>query len=248
MTQRDLSKDPSLAAYAERNAPVRLDPARITALTLERTASARTERKVIPMKRNKKQAVVIALAAVLVLALSVAALASSGIIRGLHSESVSDSAFTSLPTEAEAMNEAGFVPVIVDRFANGYAFSNGWLMENDLLGDNRSVEANIRSYVFNYELPEQRGEKESVTVSLSEIPWHEGETVSFIDGTPADTINGITVFTSEVFWEYEDGQRTGDVDRSVSWQQGELQCALKSHNGLALDELLKMARELIEQS
>ena len=196
----------------------------------------------------KKQAVVIALAAVLVLALSVVALASSGIIRGLHSESVTDSVFTSLPTEAQAMNEAGFVPVTVDRFANGYEFSKGWLMENDLLGDNRSVEAKIRSYVFNYEFPEQQGTQESVTVSLSEIPWHEGETVSFIHGTPAETINGITVYTSEVFWEYDDGQRTGDVDRSVSWQQGELQCTLKSHNGLAVDELLNMARELIEQS
>ena len=247
MRQRDLAQELGLdPAREEETAPARLDPARLTGLVLARTASAQEERKVKSMKSmklNRKRGIVLALAAVLVLALGVTALASSGIIRGMSSGSLEAEPFTTLPTAEEAQQAVGFKPLLLERFANGYVFSAGYTMDNRMLGDDRSVEAEVMSYTFTYRLPEQ---PESGGVSFEQIPWHDGETISFIHGEPLAEIDGITVYGDWSVLGDAQGNETGDVYRMVSWQQGALQCSLTSLNDPDLDGLLDMARELIE--
>jgi hypothetical protein len=243
MKQQTLSAALGVDPAREGKAPARLDPARVAALTREKTASAAEERKVRPMKLSRKRIVVLAAAAVLILALGVTALASSGIITAMSSGSLEDEPFTQLPTEEEAMETAGFRPLLLERFANGYTFSAGYTMDNRMLGENRSVEAEVMSYTFTYRLPEQ---PDAGSVSFEQIPWHDGETVQFIHGEPAAEIGGVTVYSDGSVLCDQWGNETGDVYRMVSWQQGELQCSLTSLNWPDLDALLAMARELIE--
>lgn len=244
MKQRELARELGLdPAREETNAPARPDPARVTELVWARTASAQEERKVKSMKLNKKRIVVLALAAVLVLALGATALASSGIITAMSSGSLEDEPFTELPTAAEALDAVGFAPLLLERFSNGYAFAAGYTMDNRMLGDNRSLEAEVMSYTFTYRLPEQ---PDSSPVSFEQIPWHDGETIAFIHGEPVAEVGGVTVYGDKFVLVDAEGNETGDVYHMVSWQQGELQCSLTSLNDPDLDGLIAMARELIE--
>ncbi|MBQ2619663.1 MAG: hypothetical protein IJG08_09320 [Oscillospiraceae bacterium] len=234
MKRRDLWDELGLPSRVEQPAPARLDTARIAARTGAHTAPAQTERKHVTMKT--KRTILIALAAVLVLSLS--ALASSGAILGIHSHSVEEEPFTTLPTEAEALEALGCVPLLPERFANGYTFAWGYTMMNQMLGENRSVEATVPSYTFTYTLAGKQD------VTFSQIPWQEGETVSFLHGDPTE-IDGVTVYAARGVWGDQWGKETGEISWTVTWQQGPLQCRLHCDRGMELEELLSMARELI---
>lgn len=234
MKRRELQDELGLPSLCELTAPARLDTARIAALTGTRTAPAQTERKRMTIKT--KRSILIALAAVLVLSLS--SLASSGAILGMSSHSVEEEPFTNLPTEAEALEALGCAPLLPGRFANGYTFAWGYTMMNQMLGENRSVEATVPSYTFTYTLPGKQD------VTFSQIPWQEGETVSFLHGDPAE-IDGVTVYAARAVWCDQWGNETGESSCTVTWQQGPLQCRLHCDRGMELEELLSMARELI---
>lgn len=235
MKRRDLRSELGLPSRGAQAAPARLDLARIAARTCALAAPARTERKRITMKT--KRTILIAVAAVLLLSLT--ALASSGAILGISSRSLEEEPFTTLPTEAEALAVLGCDALLPERFANGYAFARGYTMTNRMLGENRSVEATVPSYTFTYTLPGKQD------VSFSQIPWQEGETVSFVYGDPEMEIDGVTVYAARSVWCDQWGKETGAVSWTLTWQQGPLQCRLHCDRGMEKEELLSMARELI---
>ena len=79
-------------------------------------------RKTVIMKSKKKTAC-IALAATL--ALSVTAFAANGLVSNWFSSSSSFADYKTLPTAQQVKKDIGYTPILIDSFANGYAFQDG---------------------------------------------------------------------------------------------------------------------------
>ena len=95
--------------------------------------SAYTERKTVIMKSKKKTAC-IALAATL--ALSVTAFAANGLVSNWFSSSSSFADYKTLPTAQQVKKDIGYTPILIDSFANGYAFQDGNIISNNLTDEN----------------------------------------------------------------------------------------------------------------
>ena len=95
--------------------------------------SAYTERKTVIMKSKKKTAC-IALAATL--ALSVTAFAANGIVSNWFSSSSAIADYKTLPTAQQVKNDIGYIPILIDSFANGYTFKDGNIINNNLEDEN----------------------------------------------------------------------------------------------------------------
>ena len=98
--------------------------------------SAYTERKTVIMKSKKKTAC-IALAATL--ALSVTAFAANGLVSNWFSSSSSFADYKTLPTAQQVKKDIGYTPILIDSFANGYAFQDGNIISNNLTDENEAL-------------------------------------------------------------------------------------------------------------
>lgn len=110
--------------------------------------SAYTERKTVIMKSKKKTAC-IALAATL--ALSVTAFAANGLVSNWFSSSSSFADYKTLPTAQQVKKDIGYTPILIDNFANGYAFQDGNIISNNLTDENGNSIEKFKSVSFDYE-------------------------------------------------------------------------------------------------
>ena len=110
--------------------------------------SAYTERKTVIMKSKKKTAC-IALAATL--ALSVTAFAANGLVSNWFSSSSSFADYKTLPTAQQVKKDIGYTPILIDSFANGYAFQDGNIISNNLTDENGNSIEKFKSVSFDYE-------------------------------------------------------------------------------------------------
>ena len=132
--------DPGTVPYAP-------DPERILQMVHLKTASKKE--RTVSMSKSKSWKSVL-LAAVLIMAIGVCAYAMNGKIISVVSSgpSLSNPTYRTLPTEQQCQKDAGFVPVLKEKFANGYTFMQGSLVSNQFLENtNHSISCTERTEI-----------------------------------------------------------------------------------------------------
>lgn len=105
-------------------------------------------KEVFSMLNYKKRMAAVVIAAAVVCG-SAFAFGSTAISSMLASSS-STPDYTALPTVEQCEHDAGYAPVLVERFDNGYVFDNGNLVKGSLQNeDNETVEA-YKGFTFRY--------------------------------------------------------------------------------------------------
>lgn len=212
---------------------------------------------------GKRVAIVIA-AAVLALALGVGALAYSGIITSWSGFSNPADAYASLPTAQQAVRDGGYMPVLIERFENGYAFESGLVMDNSLeeTVGGPAVER-FKSFEFTYG-------KDGDSVMFSQMRYeselgYAGETVETVDGTGIRYYSYLQRFVAADYQLTPEEQAEADagnivfsygiedpevhVVQCVTWDDGDMHYALTQIDGaLSPEALVEMAAEVIANS
>ena len=237
-----------------------VDKNKITARVLNDISSTSCERKVSYMKSRKK-VVVLAVAAVMLLSITV--YAASGIISTWYTSSSPADELKSLPTKEECMDEIGYSPKLIDNFSNGYTFDSAVFKKNALADENNNVVEKFKSLTCNY----AKGDE---TVHFSADKFNSdvkdaSEIYTTVDGIQifAHSFNNKIVppdyeLTEEdkaleaagkVFFNEDGIDHFEDYFiNSVSWEKDGIRYGLLQSNGtLTIDDLVLMAQELITQ-
>lgn len=221
--------------------------------------SASTERKSNFMK-SKRKVSLIAIAATLVLGITV--FAASSVVTTWHSSSSSDPDYKSLPTAQQAIKDIGYEPVLIDAFENGYAFEDGSVVNNNLTDENGSSVEKFKSVSFRYK---KNGDTVyfSQDKFISEIDM-EGEVVSTVNGTDIyyfSYTNKLVPPDYKLTDEDKKAEKNGDLVfsygsskveiievQSVTWAKDGIQYSLMQRDGdLSVGELTDMAAEIISK-
>ena len=146
--KRNLLDELNIKGYSDNSSgTLDISVERIKNMVNNRIDSASTERMLKPMKSKKKIAL-IAVAATLVMGITV--FAASGIISQWFSSSSSVPDYKTLPTPEEVAKDIGYEAVTIDEFANGYKFDNGSVVDNVLTDDNGKAVEKFKSVTFRY--------------------------------------------------------------------------------------------------
>ena len=211
-----------------------------------------------------KRVAIVALAAVLALALGAGALAYSGVITSWSSSSNMADVYRALPTAQQAVRDAGYAPVLIGDFENGYVFDIGVLVDNALEEEpGGAVVEGFKSFEFDYV-------KDGDRVMLDQMRYESefdayGDVIAAVDGidlcyfsyrsrnvapdyqlTPEEQA---ARDAGEIVFSY--GIEDPDVHavQSVNWKIGNMHYALTQIDGaLPPEELVAMAAEIIAAS
>lgn len=219
--------------------------------------SAYTERKTVIMKSKKKTAC-IALAATL--ALSVTAFAANGIVSNWFSSSSAIADYKTLPTAQQVKNDIGYIPILIDSFANGYTFKDGNIINNNLEDENGNSIEKFKSVSFDYE-------KDGDIVIFAQNKYNsQAELQGSVAKTVGDTDIYYYSYTNKVVpadYELTDADKAAEANGDLVFSYGsaevelnEIQSAtfvkdgmqyqlLQINGKLSGDELVKMAEELV---
>lgn len=217
-----------------------------------------SERKCNNMKKNR---ILSLAAAVAVIVLGVTVFAASGVVTSWTCGSWSFPDYTSIPTEDECINDAGYAPVLLETFHNGFTFDNGNVVKNSFKDENGKNVENFKSFSFRYA-------KNDEEVILGQAKYEsdmatEGELITNFNGiniyfeqytnktvpvgyekTESDIIaeqNGDIVFS----YDTEDQIAVNKV-KGVTWDDGNMHYSLIQINGtLSQDDFVGMAQEII---
>ena len=207
---------------------------------------------------SKKKFGIIATAAAMILGITV--FAASGLISSWVSSSSSVPDYNTLPTIEQAEKDAGYAPVLIEKFDNGYVFANGSIVTNDLIDDGNSSVEQFKSFNFEYT-------KDGGTVILSqgkytsEMP-ESGVLISSENGTDiyfTGYTNKIVPPGYKLTDEDKNAEKNGEIVfsygsdkviiseiKSVSWTVGDLHFNLMQIDGsLSDDNLIEMASVVI---
>lgn len=214
----------------------------------------------------KRKLILAAAAAVMIIGAAAYA-ASNGLVTGWFSSSSSIPEYTKLPTKTECLKEAGYEPILIDSFENGYAFQSGSIVNNNRTDENGASVEKFRSFSFRYEkdgdvvyFDQERFSSESAP---SERPDKREQVLSE---------NGIELYYScdnykfvpvdyELTDEDKEAEANGDLYISVGsekveystmthigWQDGDMHYGLMQMNGkLSKEELILMAKEAMNK-
>lgn len=210
---------------------------------------------------SKKKIAVIAAAAALVLGAT--AFAANGVISSWHGSSSARPDYLSLPSAQECVKDAGFAPVLLERFSNGYTFENGNIVNNALKDEDGNSVEKFKSFSFRY----TNGGDE---VLFSQEKYHSEMEQS---GSPVSSENGIDIYYNSyrnkvVPADYEKTEEDKKAEESgalvfsygsdeielhdvqgVSWKDGEMHYGLTQIDGtLSPEELSSMAKEIMAQA
>ena len=250
--------DPGTDPYAP-------DPERILQMVHLKTASKKE--RTVSMSKSKSWKSVL-LAAVLIMAIGVCAYAVNGRAVSVisSSPSISDPTYRTLPTEQQCQKDAGFVPVLKEKFANGYTFMQGSLVSNQFLDEENLPVEEYKSLHFLYGKDGDTvyyEEEKYLTETSENSPPQETRD---IDGVTLSYYSGRHKFVPEGYVPTEEEQKAvetgelsfgyGDADMEISeretqillWQDGVIHYSLFQMNGkLSADELFAMAEELLTE-
>lgn len=219
--------------------------------------SAYTERMLKPMKSKKKIAL-IAVAATLVMGITV--FAASGIISQWFSSSSSIPDYNELPSVKQVTKDIGYEVELVDEFANGYKFDNGSVVDNVLTDDNGKAVEKFKSVTFRY-----LKDNDEVLFSQDKVNSQvetNGEVVANVDGVDVyyhSYTNKLVPPDYKMTDEDKKAEETGELVfsygsskveikeiQSVSWKKDDMNYQLLQIDGkLSADELVEMAKEVI---
>lgn len=232
---------------------------RIKDMVNKRIESASTERMLIPMKSKKKIAL-IAIAATLVMGITV--FAASGLVTSWFSSSSGMPDYDSLPSAEQVKKDIGYDAVLIESFENGYTFDNGSIINNNLTDENKNSVEKIKSVMFRYE-------KDGDMVNFSQDKYDSNmETV----GSVVATVNGVDVLyhsytnklvpgdykmtdedkkaeaNGELVFSYGSSKVEIKEIQSVLWAEDGIHYSLMQIDGKLSDEdLAEMAKEIIEK-
>ena len=221
--------------------------------------SAYTERKSYTMK-SKKKISLIAIAATLVLGITV--FAASGIVSTWFSSSPSTPDYKSLPTAEQVAGDIGYEPVLIESFENGYTFKDGSIVKNNLADENGKSIEKFKSVSFDYEKNGDRvifaqdkfnSEKNITgeiikTVGNVDIYYHSYTNKS----VPADYVltddDKKAEENGELVFSYGSPEVKISEVQSVTWtKDGMLYQLLQIDGKLSAGELSKMTEEILNQ-
>ncbi len=230
-------------------------------ITDKEIMNMKTETKGISRKKLVRTAV---LAAVIAVLLTVGAYAAGNGSAGMWTMHDTQS-YKRLPTAAQCVEDAGYIPVLVDSFKNGYAYSGGNVRVHQVYDADMTLTEQTRGFSFKYE-------KDGDRVSFDQYVSFSDKVI--MDGEPAATVDGMEIYYSRMLYKLvPDGYKLteqdvadresgkvvfsyGDKDDAVEetvvtsaqWRKGDRFFILQQLNG-ALDEagLVDMAREAAMQ-
>ena len=221
--------------------------------------SAYTERKSYTMK-SKKKISLIAIAATLVLGITV--FAASGIVSTWFSSSSSTPDYKSLPTAEQVTKDIGYEPVLIDSFENGYAFKDGNIVKNNLKDENGNSVEKFKSVSFDYKkdgdtvIFAQDKVKSKIDISGDVVKNVKGTDIYYYDYTnklvPPDykltDDDKKAKENGELIFSYGSSKVEIKEVQSVTWVKDEMQYQLLQIDGkLTSDELVKMAEEILNK-
>lgn len=147
-TERNLYRELNLAQPHNSDSFPVPDTQNIKARVHNCIDSAPTERKIYVMKAKMKYMLA---AVVAIVALATTALAASGTIAMWNGHSASAPDFTTLPTTQECAEVISFEPVLMEQFENGYTFTEGSVVFNDMTSESGQSLESFNSLSFRYE-------------------------------------------------------------------------------------------------
>lgn len=212
------------------------------------------------MKSKKKFALV---TAVIIMVLGITVFASSGIITSWSNASSSAPNYESLPSAEQAVKDAGYAPVLVESFVNGYTFSNGRVVLNDLKDDNSSSVEEFKSFTFNYVkgddkiLFSQSKFNSAIEISGDLICSENGIDIYFNSYTnkavPSDykltEAEKEAEKNGEIVFSYGSSTTSVYGVKGVTWSMGDMRFGLTQIDGkLSDNDLVQMAKEIIAQN
>lgn len=221
--------------------------------------SAYTERKSYTMK-SKKKISLIAIAATLVLGITV--FAASGIVSTWFSSSSSTPDYKSLPTAEQVTKDIGYEPVLIESFENGYTFKDGNIVKNNLKDENGNSVEKFKSVSFDYEkdgdtvIFAQDKVKSKIDISGDVVKNVKGTDIYYYDYTnklvPPDykltDDDKKAKENGELIFSYGSSKVEIKEVQSVTWVKDEMQYQLLQIDGkLTSDELVKMAEEILNK-
>ena len=221
--------------------------------------SAYTERKSYTMK-SKKKISLIAIAATLVLGITV--FAASGIVSTWFSSSSSTPDYKSLPTAEQVTKDIGYEPVLIESFENGYTFKDGNIVKNNLKDENGNSVEKFKSVSFDYEkdgdtvIFAQDKVKSKIDISGDVVKNVKGTDIYYYDYTnklvPPDykltDDDKKAKENGELIFSYGSSKVEIKEVQSVTWVKDEIQYQLLQIDGkLTSDELVKMAEEILNK-
>ena len=221
--------------------------------------SAYTERKSYTMK-SKKKISLIAIAATLVLGITV--FAASGIVSTWFSSSSSTPDYKSLPTAEQVTKDIGYEPVLIDTFENGYAFKDGNIVKNNHKDENGNSVEKFKSVSFDYKkdgdtvIFAQDKVKSKIDISGDVVKNVKGTDIYYYDYTnklvPPDykltDDDKKAKENGELIFSYGSSKVEIKEVQSVTWVKDEMQYQLLQIDGkLTSDELVKMAEEILNK-
>ncbi len=207
----------------------------------------------------KKRTVITVLAAALAIGATV--FAAAGGITSWFSSSSSIPDYTKLPEAKQCVKDVGYEPVLIEKFANGYAFKDGSIVKNSLEDDSGKNVEKFKSFSFRYkkskdELIFSQEKYKTVTENYGELK----ETVSGVDLYYSSYTNKFVPPDYKMTEEDKKAEKSGELVftygsdkaeikkiQSLSWQKDGMHFSLMQIDGkLTADELVEMAKEIIE--
>ncbi len=207
--------------------------------------------------RKKKMALA---AAAAVVAVGVTAGAASTLISYWTGSSSAKPDYTSLPTEAQCEKDVGFVPVLLERFDNGYTFQEATVVDNRAKNDSGDTVKRFASLDMEYE-------KDGDIVTFSQ---GEHDLPMEIEGAVADTVEGVDIYYSsntycfvpedytlsaeekqqeengKLIFSYGADTVSKEQVQTVSWNVGDRHYSLMQMDGaLSQRELVAMAKQAL---
>ena len=244
-------------------APFVLNSNSILESVLNRSDSA-SERKLKMTKSQRWKTILVAIAAVMVL--TAGAYAANGKITSVFSSgpSISDPTYRTLPSEQQCLEDAGFVPVLLECFANGYSFLQGSVITNRFMDENNLPVEEYRSFSFLYGKDEDKVYFEQEVYSSEVTERNLTQEKRTIDGVELNFHCSRYKVVPETYRPTEEEQKAqeegslhfgyGDSDTKIEehetqilyWQNGDIHCQLFQMDGmLSASELFEMAAECI---
>ncbi len=258
--KRNLSKDINMKSCADTSNALDISIDKIKDMVDGKITSADVERKSYTMK-SKKKISLIAIAATLVLGITV--FAASGIISNWYSSSSSIPDYKSLPTEQQCIKDIGYAPTLIETFENGYSFSNGSIVNNNLKDENKKSVERFKSVMFRYK-------KDGDEVIFSQDKYNSeteknGDVVKNIDGIDVYYFNYTNKVVppdykltdedkkaeanGELVFSYGSSKVEINEVQSISWLVNDMHYELMQINGkLSVGELVDMATEIIDNN
>lgn len=203
-----------------------------------------------------------ALAAAIVILLSFTAFASSVFVKSRSSSSTNIPNYYTVPSQRTLKKDVGITPRVVGSFSNGYAFQSGTIAKNKDYGEDDKVVEKYKSLICSYK---RGGDEVSLYIdgSAAGIQMEQSETAEIYKKSAIK----YEAFTNKFFppdyqlteqdkkdeetgkYVFSFGTDTIELHevQILGWEYGGLSytiCAMD--NGITKEELLQMAKEIID--